>query len=84
MGLGSLADWMLVILAAATTYSAWQTGRMTKELNWLMGALESHSTIRLRMAAKSAGIKVIAYDPNQSRYPSPIPMVGQEWSLEKI
>jgi hypothetical protein len=84
MSFGSVSEWMLVIFAAATAYSAWQTGKTTKELNRLMGALESHSTVRLRMLAKSQNVAVVAYDPELLRYPGHIPMVGNEWHLDKI
>jgi hypothetical protein len=55
MTLGSASDWFLVAFAAATTVSAYRSWKTARELEWLMGALESHSTVRLRILAKDKG-----------------------------
>jgi len=36
---------------------------LQRQANWLNGALESHSTIRLKLKAESLGKKVIWWDP---------------------
>ena len=64
MELGSVADWGLVTFAAATAYYAYQTNRSSKRTEWLIGALESQSTMRIRIEAKKLGLKVVAYDPS--------------------
>lgn len=79
MTLGSASDWFLVAFAAATTVSAYRSWKTARELEWLMGALESHSTVRLRILAKDKGLKVVAFDPSHSRFPGSIPIAGDEW-----
>ena len=84
MNLGSVAEWGMVLFAGATAYYAYQSGKSSKRVEWLIGALESHSTIRLRMQAKRDGLKVVAYDPASSRYPARVPQIGEEWNLETV
>jgi hypothetical protein len=81
---GSIAEWGLVSFAAATAFFAWQSARSSARTEWLIGALESHSTIRLRMAAKQSGLKVFAYNPQAARYPARVPLVGEEWPLDAV
>jgi hypothetical protein len=80
---GSAPDWAIASFAGATTLFAFQSWRSSKKVEWLIGALESHSTVRLRMEAKRDGLNVVAWDPEQSS-PSRVPMTGQEWPLDEI
>jgi hypothetical protein len=84
MNWGSVPDWAMAGFAAATAYYAYQSGKSSRRVEWLIGALESHSTIRLRMRAKRDGLKVVAYDPVTARFPARGPLTGEEWPLETI
>lgn len=80
---GSAPDWMIAAFASATALSAYQSWRSSKKVEWLIGALESHSTLRLRMEAKRDNLKVIAWDPSQSS-PARVPITGHDWPLDEI
>jgi hypothetical protein len=84
MEMGSLADWLMAAFAAATAWYAYQNGKTTEQLKWLIGSLESHSTVRLRLQAKREGVRVVAYDPTNSRFPGRIPHVGEEWPIDVV
>jgi hypothetical protein len=81
---GTVAEWAMALFAAATALLAFSSYRSSKQVEWLMGALESHSTTRVRMQAKRDGLKVKAYDPKDSRYPGRIPLLGEEWHLDEV
>jgi hypothetical protein len=63
------ADWnkIAAVLAAIATvvmaFYAVLTWRLQKQLTWWTGALESHSTIQLRMLAQKEGKPVVWWDP---------------------
>lgn len=71
-----------------------QTQREMKALqersNWLMGAMESHSTTMMRLEAKNQGIPVIWWDPTdnetgEQHWPVyDVAKHGEEATLEKI
>ncbi|HEY4213398.1 MAG TPA: hypothetical protein VGM84_18115 [Steroidobacteraceae bacterium] len=81
---GSAADWAVAAFAGATAYFAFRGWKSSKQVEWLIGSLESHSTMRIRLDAKRENVKVIAYDPTVSRYPARIPLAGEEWPLDTI
>ena len=58
---------------------------IAKRIEWLTGALESHSTIQLRLDAKKYGseVEMIWWDPTIAPVPS-IPKHGEKAELSKI
>jgi len=74
---GTVAEWGMVVFATATAtataYFAWVSSVSSKRIEFLIGALESHSTMQLRMDAWDRKLKVIAYDPATDRYPARVP-----------
>jgi hypothetical protein len=89
----------LAALASAwVAYAAWRVAKTSSDradkaekdaadsanrLNFLIGSIESHSTLHLRMAAKAAGVKVIWWDPTIE--PPPFPFThGDVDKLEEI
>lgn len=81
---GTIPEWVMAFFSAATALLAWSSYHSSKQVEWLIGALESHSTMRLRMQAKRDGLKVKAFDPKISRYPGRIPLIGEEWHLDEV
>jgi hypothetical protein len=83
MNWGTVPEWVMAALAAATAGLAWATWRSSKRIEWFTGAMESHSTMDIRLQAKRDGIRVEAYDPALTN-PRRVPHPGEEWSLDVI
>jgi hypothetical protein len=61
-----------VATAMATAVIAWFTvtiSRLNRTLTDLTGAMESHSTIMMRLEARRQGVPVVWWDPTQARTP---------------
>ena len=64
------ADWnkiAAIVAAVATGIMAWfaiLTWRLQKRLTWWTGALESHSTVQLRLLAEKENKPVVWWDPS--------------------
>lgn len=60
------------LLAVATIFIAVFTGlvwQINKRMTWLTGAIESHSTMMLRIEAEKAGKEIIWWDPSVQDFP---------------
>jgi hypothetical protein len=57
------SDWINALLGVAVSASAFATWRTAKKVEWLTGAMESHSFLMVRLAAKEQGVKCIWWDP---------------------
>jgi hypothetical protein len=66
----TITDWLNVIIAFLLLFLLW---RLNRRVTWLTGALESHSTLMLRIEAKRGidgkPIKAIWWDPNREKPP---------------
>lgn len=80
----AIASVASAVAALAALWMAIRNERSVKRLEFLAGALESHSFLRVRIAAKLAGIPVEAYDPSVNRYPGRSPQAGKEWPMDKV
>ena len=56
--------------------------KLQARLNWLMGAVESHTNLMVMMGAKDRGIDMVWWDPTIERAPSH--EHGEPVNLEKI
>ena len=69
----NLAEWLMVAITALLVFLGILAWRINKHVMWLTGALESHSTLMLRLEAKrgvkDTPIKVIWWDPNREEAP---------------
>jgi hypothetical protein len=63
------ADWnkiaaiISVCATIVTVAFAWLTLRIQKQVTWLTGALESHSTLQVRLQAERENKPVVWWDP---------------------
>ena len=67
-------------IIAILSYRLW---RSSKRVEWLTGALESHSEIQLAIAAKGAGMEVIWWDPTLEKVPS-VRKHGEQRDLSRV
>ncbi len=68
----SIPIWVFVLAAIATAAIAWLTFllvRINRRLTAFTGALESHSTLRLRLALKKENIPVVWWDKTVEPWP---------------
>ena len=63
----TLADWLMVIITILVAFISLMAWHVSKLIAWLTGAIESHSSIMLRLEAKRGvgeePIKVVWWDP---------------------
>jgi hypothetical protein len=83
---GHLAAAGGLIVAIVALVQARKARKLAERANWLTGAMESHSTRQLMIAAREQGIKAMWWD--RSRY-GPFPSLAlikhdEEVNLEKI
>lgn len=68
-----LTDWLMVIISGLLLIISYFTWRISSRLAWLTGAMETHSTMMLRIEAKRGidgqPIKVIWWDPSREAFP---------------
>lgn len=69
----SITDWLNVLIAFLLLFLSILVWRLNRRVTWLTGALESHSTLMLRLEAKRGvegkPIKVVWWDPNREKPP---------------
>ena len=69
----SITDWLNVLIAFLLLFLSALVWRLNRRVTWLTGALESHSTLMLRLEAKRGvegkPIKVVWWDPNREKPP---------------
>lgn len=69
----SITDWLNVIIAFLLLFLSVLVWRLNRRVAWLTGALESHSTLMLRIEARRGiegrPIRVIWWDPNREKPP---------------
>jgi hypothetical protein len=78
--------WLGTLGAAGTAITAvftWLVWKTYERLAWLTGAMESHSTMQLRLAAKKADVPVIWWDPTIEAPPT-TPQHKEIATLEQI
>ena len=63
----AVASASATVVISVLSYLVW---RSNKRIEWLTGALESHSDIQLAIAAKEAGMEVIWWDPTLEKVPT--------------
>lgn len=63
-------DVLIAFLLVVLTFLIW---RLNKRVSWLTGAMESHSTLMLRLEAKRGidgkPVRVVWWDPNREKVP---------------
>lgn len=69
----NITDWLNVLIAFLLLFLSILVWRLNRRVTWLTGALESHSTLMLRLEAKRGvdgkPIKVVWWDPNREKLP---------------
>jgi hypothetical protein len=72
-GTGIIVTALATVALAIATYALWRTTdaikRQNEQLAFFTGAMESHSTLMLRLEAKKQGVPVVWWDPTQARTP---------------
>lgn len=58
-----------LVMICATVSANRRAADANERMNWLTGALESHSCLQLRLAAKKEGIRVVWWDKNIEPWP---------------
>ena len=71
---------LATVVIAILSYHLW---RSSKRVEWLTGALESHSEIQLAIAAKEADMEVIWWDPTLEEVPS-VRKHGEQRDLSRV
>ena len=84
MNWGWVAEGAAAIFAGAAALFSFLGWRSARRVEWLTGAMESHSTMQIRMQAKRDNLRVEAYDPDLRPYPGDVPLEGKEWKLETV
>jgi hypothetical protein len=68
-----LREWRDVIQLAATVaiaFFAWTSWRVSRQLAWFTGAMETHSDLLMKMEARRQKIPMIWWDPTIAPFPS--------------
>ena len=82
-----IANWIMIILTLAIACFTWLVWKVYRRIAGLTGAMESHSTIMLRIEAergiKNKPIKIIWWDPT-IKDPPFTGKHGEEAELEEI
>jgi len=71
------------VATAVIAYLSYRLWCSSKRVEWLTGALESHSDIQLAIAAKEAGIELVWWDPTLEKVPS-VRKHGEQRDLSRI
>lgn len=85
-----LAYWSVVhsvvelILAGAILYFAWASWRISSRLARLIGAVETHASMSIKLEAKKQGVPIVWWDPTVETLPDEEAAHGEECRLEKI
>ena len=70
-----LTDWLMVIISGLLLIISYFAWRISSRVAWLTGAMETHSTMMLRIEAKRGingqPIKIIWWDPSREAFPFP-------------
>lgn len=63
-------DTVIAIAAVAVAAAAVVMAVAARRLVTLVGAIESHTTLGLRLRAREAGVEVVWWDPTRERVPT--------------
>jgi hypothetical protein len=67
--MGTLPEWIIAASAAATAFFAWTASRSQTNVERFIGAIESHSDLKAKLACKANGIRMLWWEKDKVPYP---------------
>ncbi len=84
--IGSIVGILGLFVAIIAIVQARKARELAERANWFTGAMESHSDMQLRIAAREAKIKIVWWDKSRHGKPPSLASIkhGEEVNLDTI